>query len=138
MKKLSPDEWQRRLQECETEYETIKARIAEIGFICTGSLVKRWIACGKPNCRCSTDPSQRHGPYYQLSWKEAAVTVSRRLPVEHAQLYEEWIANRRRLEALLARMQRVSAKAGRHLLRAASETKSPSKQSRRRKPGPRR
>ena len=124
MKKLSPDELQRRLQECQTEYEAIKARIAEIGFICTGSLVKRWMACGKPNCRCSTDPSQRHGPYYQLSWKEAAVTVSRRLPIEHAHLYEEWITNRRRLESLMAQMQRVSAKASRHLLRAAGETKS--------------
>lgn len=123
MKKLSAAEVQRRLQECETEYQAIKARIGAIGFICTGSLVKRWMACGKPTCRCSTDPAARHGPYYQLSWKDAGMTVSQRLRPEHARLYDEWIANRHRLESLLAQMQRVSGRAGLYLLRAADEAK---------------
>jgi len=121
---LSPRELERRLRACEDEYALIKARIQEIGFICMGSLVKRWTVCGKPNCRCSRDPDERHGPYYQLTWKEAGVTVTRRLPPEHAHLYETWIANRHRLDDLLSQMQRVSARAGRHLLRAATENPS--------------
>ncbi|HUF49803.1 MAG TPA: DUF6788 family protein [Longimicrobiales bacterium] len=124
MAKLSSEDRQRRLRACEQEYETIKARIREIGFICEGSLVTRWLSCGKPNCRCSRDPDQRHGPYYQLSWKEGGITVSRRLSPEHAQLYEEWIANRRRLEELTDQLRKVSSKAHTHLFRIADETTS--------------
>jgi hypothetical protein len=110
---------QQQLRECQEQYDRIKTRIREVGFICEGSLVERWMPCGKPNCRCSTDPRYFHGPYYQLSWKEQGKTVSRRLPPEHARLYKEWIANRRKLESLLRQMRTVSRRAGRHMLRAA-------------------
>jgi hypothetical protein len=123
-RKPSPAESQRRLRACTEEYEAIKARIHDIGFICTGSLYVRWMVCGKPNCRCCTDPDQRHGPYHQLTWKEAGRTISRSLSAEHAKLYQDWIANRQRLESLLSQMHRVSAKAARQLLRAASDSSS--------------
>jgi hypothetical protein len=119
--RLSHEALKRRLRERQQEYRRIKARIQDVGFICEGSLVQRWMPCGKPNCRCSTNPKQRHGPYWQLSWKEAGRTVSRRLSPEHARLYKEWIANRRALESLLRQMQAVSRTAGRHLLAAAVE-----------------
>jgi hypothetical protein len=106
------------------ECSQVKARIQKIGFICTGSLVERWTTCGKPNCRCSTDPERRHGPYYQLTWKEKGVTVTRRLSPEHAKLYQKWVANRQRLESLLAQMHRVSVEAARHFLRAATHASS--------------
>ena len=115
----SPRELERRLRQYTAEYDALKARLQDIGFICTGSLVTRWTTCGKSNCVCHRDPKQRHGPYHQLTWKEDGVTVTRRLSPEHAQLYQEWIDNRRRLESLLAQMQQVSAKASRQLLRAA-------------------
>jgi aminoglycoside phosphotransferase (APT) family kinase protein len=120
-RKPSPADLQRQLRACTREYEALKARIHDIGFICTGSLVKRWMVCGKSNCRCHADSRQRHGPYYQLSWKEGGVTVCRRLPPEHATLYEEWIANRQRLESLMDQLHRVSTRAARHLLRAATD-----------------
>jgi hypothetical protein len=120
-KRLSPAELKQRLRQCQQEYRRIKARIGAVGFICEGSLVQRWMPCGKPNCRCSADPDQRHGPYWQLSWKEAGRTVSRRLSPEHARLYLQWIANRRELESLVRQMQAVSRKARPHLLDAAAE-----------------
>ncbi len=115
-RKLTPKALQRRLRACEREYDRIKERVHDVGFICEGSLVERWTSCGKPNCRCATDPDHRHGPYYQLSWKEAGKTVSRRLPPEHARLYEEWITNRRQLNALIQQMRAVSNEAGQYLL----------------------
>jgi hypothetical protein len=115
----------RSLRRLTREYDALKARIQKIGFICTGSLVKRWTTCGKPNCSCSTDPEQRHGPYYQLTWKEAGVTKTRRLSAHHAKLYQQWIANRQRLEAVLSQMHRVSLDAAHQLLRAASPTFTP-------------
>jgi hypothetical protein len=117
-KKPSPREFQRRLRQYTAEYDALKARLQDIGFICTGSLAIRWTTCGKPNCSCARNLDQRHGPYYQLTWKENGVTVTRRLPPEHAQLYQHWIANRHLLESVLEQMQHVSAKAGQQLLRA--------------------
>jgi hypothetical protein len=117
----SPRALQRRLQRLRRDYDALKARFQEIGFICTGSLVERWTSCGKPTCRCS-DPEQRHGPYYQLSWKEAGVTVSKRLPAEHARLYMEWIENRHQLEAVVDQMRSISAEAATALLNTATAT----------------
>lgn len=129
--KLSRKELEKRLRAAQEDYERLKARIREVGFICEGSLVERWMTCRKPNCRCSGDPPQLHGPYYQLTWKERGKSVCRNLPPEHARLYQEWIANRRQLDALLKQMKAVSRKAGRYLLEAA--TASPSSSERPRK-----
>lgn len=52
------------------EYEAVKRRIKEIGFIAEGSLIERYAKCGKLNCRCHKDPQKKHGPYYQLTWKK--------------------------------------------------------------------
>ena len=123
-KNPSSSQLERQLRDCTREYDAIKTRIHDIGFICTGSLVKRWMICGKPNCHCRTSPEERHGPYYQLTWKEEGVTISRRLPPKHAKLYEEWIANRQRLDALVSQLHRVSVKAARHLLSAATDSAS--------------
>lgn len=105
-----------QLRRCQTEYARLKARLREVGFICEGSLVERWMPCGKPNCACATNRARRHGPYFQLSWKERGKTISRRLPPEHAALYRQWVANRQRLQAIIQQMQQVSQKARGHLL----------------------
>jgi hypothetical protein len=130
-RKPSPRELERRLCQYTAEYDALKARLQDIGFICTGSLVTRWTSCGKSTCACSRDPEQRHGPYYQLTWKEHGVTVTRRLSAEHAALYQEWIDNRHRLESVLQQMQQVSARASKQLLRAAESALPPTSVSQR-------
>src|SRR5256885_13846297 len=95
-KKTGDQRRRERLRHYRREYARLKTRLHEIGFICEGTLVERWMQCGKPNCDCATDRASQHGPYYQLSWKEKGKTVSRRLLAEHATLYRQWIANRQR------------------------------------------
>ena len=97
------------------DYRAAKARLAEIGFTCEGSLVERYTSCKNPNCRC-VDPEQRHGPYWQISWKQNGKTVSKMLPAEDAALYQEWIANRRALEAILDEMRDISRVAAERVL----------------------
>jgi hypothetical protein len=87
----SKAELKRRLQRVGRDYEAAKARLAEVGFTCEGSLAELYTSCGNPNCRCA-DPDQRHGPYWQLTWKEAGKTITRRLSADDAQLYRQWIA----------------------------------------------
>lgn len=111
----SPKQLERRLERLRVDYEKAKARIAEIGFTCEGSLLERYTTCNNPNCRCA-DPDQRHGPYWQLSWKEGGKTVSKLLSADDAALYREWIDNRRRLEAELQQMRDISRQAGEQIL----------------------
>jgi len=114
-----------RLERHERAYRALAAELAELGFISPGSVVVRYTTCGKPGCRCQADPPRRHGPYYQWSRAVAGKTVSRRLTESEAELYRGWIANRRRLEEIVARMEQVSAAAAELLLRQASPPKAP-------------
>lgn len=109
-----------RLETYERKYRSLTAELARLGFISPGSLVVRETSCGKPACRCQADPPRRHGPYYQWSRALAGKTVSRRLDERQAELYRDWIANRRRLEMIVAEMGAVSAAAGEILLRQAA------------------
>lgn len=110
-----------RLQRYERTYralaEELAAELASVGFISSGSVVSRYTSCGKPGCRCQADPPQRHGPYYQWSRAVSGKTVSRRLNETEAELYQSWIANRRRLERIITQMEQTSAAAGELLLR---------------------
>ena len=83
-----------------------------MGFICGGSLVEQLVTCGNPNCPCSRDPEKLHGPYFQLSWKEKAKSVSRFLSSEEAALYQEWINNRNKLTAIIEDMYDISLTPG--------------------------
>src|SRR5947209_2436376 len=116
--RFSEAELERRLKTCRTRYAAAKAALSAVGFTCEGSLVERSTCCHNPNCRCA-DPNQRHGPYYQLSWKAAGKTVSRLLSAEEAALYREWIDNRRRLESVLEEMRDLSRQADEYLLAKA-------------------
>ena len=113
----SKAELTRRLQRVSRDYEKVKTRLAEVGFICEGSLAELYTSCGNPNCRCQ-NPTQRHGPYWQLTWKEAGKTITRRLSADDAQLYQQWIANRHQLEAVLERMRDLSRQADEYILAA--------------------
>lgn len=118
-----------RLQRYQRRYRALAgelaAELATVGFISPGSLVSRYTSCGRPGCRCQGDPPQRHGPYYQWSRAIAGKTVSRRLNQDQAELYQGWIANRRRLEQLIAQMEDVSAAAAELLLRQAGTSSPP-------------
>ena len=110
-----------RLESYEARYRALSSQLAEVGFISPGSLVVRETSCGKSGCRCRADPPQRHGPYYQWSRAVGGKTVSRRLDEAQAELYRAWIANRRRLEAIVTEMEELSARAGEIVLRQAKD-----------------
>ena len=112
-----------QLRRHQREYARLKTRLREIGFICEGTLLERWMRCGKANCVCARSKARWHGPYFELSWKRKGKTVSRRLSSEEASLYRQWVANRQRLQSIIGEMQQVSQKAQRHLLHAKRSPK---------------
>lgn len=114
-----------QLQHYEHTYRALAAELADVGFISQGSVVLRYTSCGNPSCRCQGDPPQRHGPYYQWSRAVAGKTVSRRLNQNEAALYRGWITNRRRLEQVVAQMEKISADAAELLLRQTATPQPP-------------
>lgn len=92
-------------------YRALQDQVAELGFIAPGSVLERYTRCGTDGCRCHGDPPVRHGPYFQYTRKLAGKTLTRRLDAQQAQRYRDWIANRHRLDELLAEMDTLSRQA---------------------------
>ena len=51
------------------------AELQTLGFIGQGSVSTRRITCGRPACRCHSDPEARHGPYHHWTRKARGKTV---------------------------------------------------------------
>lgn len=100
-----------QLQAIQDRLRELAAKLANTGFVCSGTLVSRYMACGKPSCRCHADPGQLHGPYWDWSRSVGGRTVSRRLSEPQARLYQRWIANRRAALKILTEMEAVSHRA---------------------------
>ena len=99
------------LAACEVRYREVAAQLSGIGLIASGSLARRSHRCGRPNCACQADPPRPHGPYWHWTAKVAGKTVNRRLSDEEAVLYQEWIANDRRLRSLVDELRRIAREA---------------------------
>lgn len=110
----------RELKRYQTRLRALARELSTIGFISRGSLIRRFMRCGTPSCRCRADPPQLHGPYWQWTTKQDGKTITRRLSEQEARLYRAWIANRRRLDKIVAQMEDVSRRAAPALLRSAS------------------
>jgi len=101
-------------------FEALKQEIVKLGFVRPGSLLRRFMPCGNPACRCMGRPPRLHGPYYQWTYKIAAKTRTIRLSQEQARLCEQWIRNHRRLKGLVRQMERLSLKETNRALGAIS------------------
>lgn len=83
------------------EYECLRpTRMRSSRFV-------RTRACGRLGCKCTADPSEPHGPYWQWTRKVAARTVCRWLGADQAPDYGSWVANDRRLHELVARLEAI-------------------------------
>jgi len=102
---------ERRLASCERRYRELAQELAQIGYFASGSLAQRATRCGRDTCACSADPPRLHGPYWHFTAKVDGKTVNKRLSDAEARLYEEWIANDRKVRHLLAEMRTIAAEA---------------------------
>lgn len=101
----------KRLANYKRKYEQLAAQIPKIGFISAGSVVKRYTRCTNSNCRCRGNPQRPHGPYFQWTTKVKGRTVTKGLTEREARLYKNWIANDRKLSAVVTKMREVALKA---------------------------
>lgn len=99
---------QQVLNECLKKHQALAEQLKEVGFVWPGSVTKRYLTCGKPNCACHKDPASRHGPYLYWSTKVDGKTVSKAISGTDAKIIQDWIANRTSLESIVTQMKDVA------------------------------
>jgi hypothetical protein len=83
----------------------ITAEIAGLGLALPGTLLHRATRCGYARCRCHADPPELHGPYWQWTRKQNGKTVTRLVPDDQVDDYQQWMDNHRRLRELVAELE---------------------------------
>ena len=79
----------------------VRAALADIEYLCSGTLHMRMKVCGKPGCRCAQDPQARHGPYYEWGHMIGGKLVHRMVTPAQAELLQHAIDNHRRAKQLM-------------------------------------
>jgi hypothetical protein len=112
--------------EIDVRIAAIKRELTAIGPLHPGSISRQYNVCGSASCRCKTDPAQRHGPYYQLSYahrRKSTSTFVRELDLPEV---EQQLRNYERLRALVEEWIDLSTERAR-LLRALRKQQSTGK-----------
>ena len=109
------------LQRDRDQLNALKAQLAELDFFVRGSLVHLLVRCGKPGCACANDPDARHGPYVRWTRKVAGKTVSTPLRADEVPVFEQWLANSRRLDDLVDQMHALGLRAAAHTIKARTK-----------------
>ena len=90
-----------------------------------GSLMERYLTCGKPNCRCAR--GERHGPVWYLSVTlDQAHRMGSTVPSSQVEQVRRWIENDHRLKERLEKISEIN----RELLRRDKGRKQPRKRGR--------
>jgi len=89
----------------------LRDELAQVDYICAGTLQHRTRICGKPGCRCAHDPAARHGPYYEWGRLEQGRLVHSKLSRDEARRFIHAMRQYRRLKRLLSKWQQVSVQA---------------------------
>lgn len=89
----------------------LATQLAGLDHALPGSLLHRWMRCGKRNCRCKADPPTLHGPYIQWTRTVAGKTVTKILSAEQASRYQPWFDNAHRLRELITDLEARSLRA---------------------------
>jgi len=95
-------------EDLQQNYQALQRALSQVGYFRRGTLLKRFMPCGKPGCACQGSPPRLHGPYYQWTRKVDGKTVTVRLTPEQADLLAGWIATGREMDRIISEMERLS------------------------------
>jgi len=92
----------------EQRFRQLKAQLAQIGYFAKGTVLTRMMKCGKSQCACHTNPSKRHGPYYEWTYKHQGKTVNVRLSAEAVGMHKSAAQQYRKLKSILNKLEKLS------------------------------
>lgn len=90
-----------RSLQLQRKIDQIKKRLAALGDLRPGALTEQYNVCGSPRCRCKSDPPQKHGPYYQLSWTRNRKSKTRFVRKPNVKAVRSQMKNYERLQSLV-------------------------------------
>jgi hypothetical protein len=91
----------RAVQRARERIDGIRTSLSTYELLCSGTLSQRMMTCGKPSCRCASDPAERHGPYFQWIRMRAGKPAQRYVSEQQAQMLRQAIDNYRQVKKLL-------------------------------------
>jgi type II secretory pathway component PulJ len=130
----------------EPRFRRVRQELQQLDYFLKGTVLKRMMKCGQPQCACHRDPARRHGPYFEWTYKVQGKTysvcghipgrspyfewtykvqgktVNVKLSPQAAPLYQAATKQHRKLKAVLARMERLSRTALARLAKQAENT----------------
>lgn len=89
--------------------QQIRQKIGKMDFVASGTIHVRTKVCGRKNCRCATDPEQRHGPYHEWTRHKDGKLQHKVVTPEQARLLKRAITNYREIQSLLDSWEEESA-----------------------------
>jgi Family of unknown function (DUF6788) len=119
----------RRCQPTETvdryaqRFRELKREFQQLEYFCKGTVLKRMMKCGKAGCACRDDPTKRHGPYFEWTYKAKGKTVNVKLTPEATPMYRAASQQYRKLKSLLNRLERLSRMILRHRAKLAQSAR---------------
>jgi len=119
MPELPPPSHTAVLDRYRRRFEELKRELQRLEYFSKGTVLKRMMKCGKVQCACRTDPTRRHGPYVEWTYKANGKTVNVKLTPDAAPLYKAASQQYRKLKTLLRRLERLSQTALRHQAKLA-------------------
>lgn len=114
MPELPPPSHTAVLDRYQRRFEALKRELQRLQYFSKGTVLKRMMKCGKAQCACRADPTRRHGPYFEWTYKANGKTVNVKLTPDAAPLYKAASQQYRKLKTLLRRLERLSQAALRH------------------------
>ena len=90
-----------RIAQSREKIDRIRQALGEIDTVCSGTLLQRMKVCGKPGCRCASDPLARHGPYYEWGHMKGGALVHRSVTPQQAEMLQLAIGNHRKAKKLM-------------------------------------
>jgi hypothetical protein len=105
--------------------EEARRLLAALGPFCRGTVLRRFMPCGKAGCRCQDNPPKLHGPYYQWTRKVRGKTMTVRVSRSEAQILKRRIANARAFDAVMAKAEALALRDLTAALRQARRSSSP-------------
>jgi len=100
-------------------FSELRRDLEYLEYFCKGTVLKRMMKCGKAHCACASDPTKRHGPYFELTYKASGKTVNVKLSPEAAPLYRAASQQYRKLKILFNRLEKLSQTILRHQAKLA-------------------
>src|SRR6266516_6083512 len=95
-------------------FHDVQRELQQLDFFLKGTVLKRMMKCGQAQCACHRDPTKRHGPYFEWTYKAKGKTVNVKLTPEVMPMFRAASQQYRKLRSLLNRLERLSQNVLRH------------------------